>query len=114
MIVPKIEAVDFGNKFRLGIWFLHVICFCFYVYLSLVFSACFQWWVCLLVWLLSSFIFVPLFVSVCVYVSLWILSVYFCLNHLSWSSVCSFLGGSLGFLFLTFLPCNMAGRDLVI
>ena len=48
-----------------------LIFFWFYVYLSLVFSACYHWWICLLVWLLSSFFFLfSLFVSVCVYVSL--------------------------------------------
>ena len=34
---PKIEAVDFGSNSRHGVCFLHLICFWFYVYLSLVF-----------------------------------------------------------------------------
>ena len=34
---PKIEAVDFGSNCRLGVFFLHLICFWFYAYLSLVF-----------------------------------------------------------------------------
>ena len=52
--VPKIEAVDFGSNCRLAVCFLCLICFWFYVYLSLVFSASYHWWICLLVWLLSS------------------------------------------------------------
>ena len=54
---PKIEAVDVGSNCRLGVWFLHLICFCFYVYLSLVFRPYYHWWICLLVWLVSSFFF---------------------------------------------------------
>ena len=50
-----------------------LLSFWFYVYLSLVFSACCQWWICLLVWLLSSFSYFlfSLFVSVCVCFFLW-------------------------------------------
>ena len=33
----------------------------FYVYLSIVFSICYNWWICLLVWLLSSFLFLITF-----------------------------------------------------
>ena len=39
----KIEAVDFGNNCRLGVCFLHLICFRFYVYLSLLFKVYFHW-----------------------------------------------------------------------
>ena len=35
----KIEEVDFGSNCRLEVSFLHLICFWFYVYLSLVFKA---------------------------------------------------------------------------
>ena len=77
MNVPKIEAVDFGSNFRLGVCSLCLISFWFYVYLSLVFSAYYHWWISLLVSLLSSlyiyiyFFFPPfsLFVSVYVYAS---------------------------------------------
>ena len=69
MNVPKIEVVDFGSNCRLGVGSPHLICFRYYVYLSLVLSACFHWWVSLLVWLLSSFFFIFLFVSVGAYVS---------------------------------------------
>ena len=50
-----------------------MICFWFYVCVSLVFSVCFHFWNCLLVWLLSSFfsLFFSFFILwVCVYVSL--------------------------------------------
>ena len=74
---PKIEAVDFGSNCRFGVCFLHLICFWFYVYLSLVFRAYYHWYICLLIWLLSSFFFVYIyifpfstFVSVYVYASL--------------------------------------------
>ena len=50
MNVPKIEVVDFGSN-----------CFWSYVYLSIVFSAYYQWWICLLVWLLSSFFYIDIF-----------------------------------------------------
>ena len=56
MKVPKIKVVDFRSNCRLGVCFLHLIWFWFYVYLSLVFSACYHWWICLLVGLLSSFL----------------------------------------------------------
>ena len=40
---PKIEAVDFWSNCRHGVCFLHLICFWFYVYLSLVFRAYYHW-----------------------------------------------------------------------
>ena len=40
---PKIEAVDFGSNCTRGVCFLHLICFWFYVYLSLVFRAYYHW-----------------------------------------------------------------------
>ena len=54
---PKIEAVDYGSNYNLGVCFLHLIGFWFYVYLSLVFRAYYHWQICLLIWLLSSFFF---------------------------------------------------------
>ena len=39
----KIEAVDFRSNCRLGVCFLHLICFWFYVYLHLVFRAYYHW-----------------------------------------------------------------------
>ena len=52
---PKIEVVDFGSNCRLGVCFLHLICFWFYFYLNLVFRVYYHWQICLLIWLLSSF-----------------------------------------------------------
>ena len=78
---PKIEAEDFGSNCKLGACFLHLICFWFYIYVSLLFRACFHWYICLFIWLFSyfyiyiyiffffSFPFSP-FVSVNVYASL--------------------------------------------
>ena len=53
--VLEIEAVDFGSNCRLGVCFLRLICFWFLCLFYLVFSACYLWWICLLVWLLSFF-----------------------------------------------------------
>ena len=47
MNVPKIEAVDFGSNCRLGDCLLHLICFWFHFYLSIVFSVYYHWWICL-------------------------------------------------------------------
>ena len=72
---PKIEVVDFGSNCRLRVCFLHLICFWFYVYPSLVFRAYYHWQICLLIWLLSSiftlyiFSFFSFFVSVYMYAS---------------------------------------------
>ena len=57
MSITKIGAVDFGAMVDLGFAFSFFFGFWFYVYLSLVFSYCFHLWVCLLVWLFSSFYF---------------------------------------------------------
>ena len=52
------------------------MCFWFYVYLSLALSACYHWWICLLVWLLSTFfkkLFSPFFsFCECVCVCVWV------------------------------------------
>ena len=40
---PKIKVVDIGSNCRLEVCFLHLICFWFYVYLSLVFRAYYHW-----------------------------------------------------------------------
>ena len=107
MSVPKTEAVDFGGNCGLGVCFLCLICFCFYVYLSLVFSVCFHLWVCLLVWcsLPFSFPFFPSFCE-CVYVSLCDF-VSFCFYPLSWGSACSFF--LFFFFFLFFCAMWLAG-----
>ena len=84
--------------------FLCLICFWFYVYLSLVFSVCFHLWVCLLVWL---FFVLFLFVNVSVYISL----CDFCLFSFAYTiclgalSVLSFFF----FLFLFFCAVWLAG-----
>ena len=74
----QIEAVDFGSNCRLGVCFLHLICFWFYVYLSLVFRVYYHWQICLLIWLFSSsffflyrFFFSFFSFCVCVYASLY-------------------------------------------
>ena len=55
-IIPKLNWWTLGANVDLGFavcnWFVSE----FYVYLSLVFSTCYHWWICLLVWLLSSFL----------------------------------------------------------
>ena len=95
---PKIEAVDFGSNCRLGVCFLHLICFWFYVYLSLVFRAYYHWQICLLIWLLTSFLkflyiyffHFPLFLSVYVQASLCDFVCIVCFSHLSQGSDCPF------------------------
>ena len=53
---PKIEAVDMlGATVELGFAVCDGFVSDIYVYLSLVFCACYHWWICLLVWLLSLF-----------------------------------------------------------
>ena len=59
--------MDFGSNCRLGVCFLHLICFWFYVSLSSVFSACYHWWICLLVCLLSS-LFIYLFIYLFIFI----------------------------------------------
>ena len=61
----KIEALNFGSNSRLSVccrdWFVSDL----YVYRSTVFSACYHWWICLLVWLLSSSVpFIFLFITI--------------------------------------------------
>ena len=106
--------MDFGGNCGLRVCFLHLISFWFYVYLSLVFSDCFHLWVCLLVWLLSSFFF-PLCVSVCVYVSLCdfvclVLLLPFVLGFCLFIFFFCFVL----FCFFPFLPSLAAGRILVL
>ena len=73
MNVPKIEAVDFGNNCRLGVCFLHLICFWFYVYLSLVLvlviiGGFVYWFGCSLPFFsFFFFLFVCVFVCVCMF-----------------------------------------------
>ena len=43
---PKIEVVDFGSNCRIGVCFLHLICFWFYVYLSLLYRVYYHWYIC--------------------------------------------------------------------
>ena len=40
---PKIEVVDLGSNCRLGVCFLHLICFWFYVHRILVFRVYYHW-----------------------------------------------------------------------
>ena len=107
MNVPKIEAVDFGSKCRLAVCFLRLIWFWFYVYLSLVFSDCFHWWVCLLVLLLSSFFFPFVSVYICFFV-------WFCTFSFAFTICFVLLPVHFFFLLLSFLPCRVAGRVLVL
>ena len=104
MIVPKIEAVDFGRNYRLGVCFC--VWFVFGVMFILAFTACFHWWVCLLVWLLSSF-FSFLFLWVCVYVSL--------CDFVCFVQLLPFvLGFGIFYFFLPFLLWRTVGRILVL
>ena len=57
---PKIEAMDFGSNCRLRVCFLHIICFWFYVYPTLEFTAYYHWQICLLI-LLLSFLYIYIF-----------------------------------------------------
>ena len=50
-MLPKLRWWTLGANVDLGF----AAATDFYVYLSLVFSACYHWWICLLVWFLSSF-----------------------------------------------------------
>ena len=97
--------MDFGSKCRFGVCFLHLICFCFYVYLSLLFSACFHWWVCLLVWSFSSFFLIFFCDCVCVYFFVW-----FCLFSFAFTSCFEVLSVHF-FLFSSFssVPCGWQG-----
>ena len=75
---PKIEAVDFGSNdiyFPFSLFvrayvyaslgdfvciavllpFVLGFCLSVFFFFSIVFSACYHWWICVLVWLLSSF-----------------------------------------------------------
>ena len=63
---PKIEAVDMlGATVELGFAVCDGFVSDIYVYLSLVFCACYHWWICLLVWLLYFFYyFKHLFISI--------------------------------------------------
>ena len=74
MNVPKTEVVDFGSNCRLGVCFLRLICYWFYVYPSLIFSAYYRSWISLLVWLLSSFLFIYIYIyfSFCLFVSVYV------------------------------------------
>ena len=100
--------MDFGDNCGLGVCFLCLICFCFYVYHSLVFSACFHLWVCLLVWLSLPFIF-SLFLSVCEYVP-------FC-DFVCLALLLPFVLGFClfsFFFFFSFLLCHVADSALVL
>ena len=55
-IIPKFRRWTLRATVDLGFFCLQLICFWFLCF-SFVFSACYHWWICLLVWLLSSFSF---------------------------------------------------------
>ena len=113
--------MDFGSNCRLEVCFLHLIFFWFYVYLSLVFSAYYHWWICLLVWLLSSFFYIyiffsspfSLFVNVYVYASLCdFVRIGLLLPDVL--GFCLFVFLFLFFFFLPFLLSHVAVRVLVL
>ena len=54
-IIPKLRWWTFGATVYLGFAVCDWLVSDFYVSLSIVFSTCYHWWICLLVWLLSSF-----------------------------------------------------------
>ena len=56
-IILKMRQWTLGATVDLGFAVCDWLVSDLYVYLSLVFSACYHWWICLLVWLLSSFSF---------------------------------------------------------
>ena len=66
-----------------------LIFFWFYVSLSLVFSACYHWWICLLVWLLSSFF---LYIQIYIYIffSFFSFCEFVCVFFFVWSCLYSF------------------------
>ena len=70
---PKIETVELGANVALGFAVCDWLVSDFYVYLSIDFSTCYHWWICLLVWLLSSFSFSFLFS---------LFKLFFCFNNL--------------------------------
>ena len=57
----KLKQWTLGATVDLGLAFCDEFVSEFYIYLSLDFSACYHWWICLLVWLLSFFILLLLF-----------------------------------------------------
>ena len=55
-VIPNVRQWTLGATVDLGFAVCDWFGFDFYVYLSVVFSACYHWWICLLVWVLSSFL----------------------------------------------------------
>ena len=103
MNVPKMEEADFGSNCRLSDCFLHLVFFWFYVYFSLVFSAYYHWWICLLVGLLTSFFiytFFPFF-SFCECVCVCFL-VRFCLHRFAFT-ICPMVLSVRFYVFVFFL-----------
>ena len=60
-IIQKLRQWTLGATIDLGFAICDWLVSDFYVYLSLVFRACYHWWICLLVWLLSSLFFLMAF-----------------------------------------------------
>ena len=56
-IIPKLRQWTLGATVDLGFAVCNRLVSDLFGYPSLVFSACYHWWICLLVWLLSSFFF---------------------------------------------------------
>ena len=54
-VIPNVRQWTLGATVDLGFAVCDWFGFDFYVYLSVVFSACYHWWICFLVRLLSSF-----------------------------------------------------------
>ena len=60
-IITKLRWWIFGATVDLGFATCDWLDSDFYVYFSIVFSTCYNWWICLLVWLLSSFLLITIF-----------------------------------------------------
>ena len=60
-INPKLRQWTLKASVNLGFAVCDWLVSDFYVYLSIVFSVCYHWWICLLVWLLSFFLFFLIF-----------------------------------------------------
>ena len=62
-IIPKLRQWTLGANVHLQFAVYDRFVSDIYVYLSLVFSACYHWWICLLVWLLSLFLIIIFYVN---------------------------------------------------
>ena len=57
LIIPKLRRWTLGATVGLGFAVCDRLVSDFYVSLTIVFSTCYHWWIGLLVWMLSSFLY---------------------------------------------------------